>query len=144
MSTQHQLPSRVEAEIIEALRAAGCGIIRRPIPVEPAEKQPNQHTMPRAPLGRDLKTILRLVGDVCKISATELASERRHKPTCRARHIFYYVAREISPASLPTIGRACGNRDHSTVLHGIDKVTHDMGSFEPELSQVMRLLKRRG
>lgn len=134
-------------EIIEALRAAGCGILRRSIIVEapdqePVKKLPTLPPVERAPRKLDLRTIRSVVAAICEISVNELISARRHVPVCRARHIYYAVARDMTGQSLPQIGKYCGDRDHSTVLHGIAKVEEDREYFEPELSRVSKYLKR--
>lgn len=140
-------------EIIAALRAAGCGIRRHPDKL--CATEPELDSVEKLPLVRvkigptrerfpSLKTLRSVVAVVCKVSIVELTSERRFIPVCRARQIFFYVARELTGASLPAIGRACGNRDHSTVMHGIAKVTNKREMFEPDLSRVMDYLKRKG
>lgn len=45
-------------------------------------------------------------------------TERRYVPVVRARHVIFYIAREYTRFSLPTIGRFFGKFDHTTVLHG--------------------------
>src|SRR5208282_2515025 len=37
-------------------------------------------------------------------------------------HIAMYLAKELTPRSLPDIGRRIGGRDHTTVLHGVRKI----------------------
>lgn len=49
---------------------------------------------------------------------SELLSPRRHKRLTWPRFAFYVLALEFTGLSLPQIGRAFGNRDHSTVWHG--------------------------
>lgn len=128
-------------EIVAALRAAGCGILRRPLPAEPAEKP---EPLSRAPRTRDLKTVRSVVAAFCRVSVHEILSERRFTEVVRARHIFYAAARELTAASLLAIGRACNGKDHTTVLHGIRKVTENREYFEPELSKVIDYMTRRG
>jgi len=48
----------------------------------------------------------------------EIISDRRPPKTCKARLAVYWLARQLTPHSSSTIGRALGKRDHSTVLHG--------------------------
>jgi chromosomal replication initiator protein len=139
-------------EIVAALRAAGCGILRRSCTEAPAlppadESKTPEDVIERASAGNPrqlgLATIRSVVSLVTAISVNELVSERRHNPVCRARQIYFYVARKMTPHSLPSIGRSCGGRDHSTVLHGCQKVAANREAFEPELSAVMAYLQRR-
>lgn len=129
------IPNPQPPEIVAALRAAGCGIIRKPITAEPVGKPP------RAPRTRHLKTVRSVVAAFCRVSVHEMLSERRFTEVVRARHIFYFAARELTSASLPAIGRACNGKDHSTVLHGIRKVETNREMFEPELTEVLDYMK---
>jgi hypothetical protein len=52
-------------------------------------------------------------------TVTHLRSERKLQLLARARFEFYYRAYSETTASLPRIGRAIGDRDHTTVLSGI-------------------------
>ena len=51
-----------------------------------------------------------------------LFAERRTKGIVKPRQIAMYLAKELTPRSLPDIGRRIGGRDHTTVLHGVRKV----------------------
>lgn len=51
-----------------------------------------------------------------------LLGVRRTAYLARARHIAMWLARELTPHGLPTIGRHFGDRDHTTVLHGARKI----------------------
>jgi hypothetical protein len=53
----------------------------------------------------------------------EMLSERRHVPLIRARHIAMYLCRKLTVRSHPYIGKAFGDRDHTTVLSAVKKVT---------------------
>jgi hypothetical protein len=84
-----------------------------------------------------LAEIAAAVVAACNIGIKEFRAERRHVELVRARHIFSYAARHLTDRSFPAIGRYLGNRDHTTILHGIKKVERQRAYFEPELSQVM-------
>lgn len=56
----------------------------------------------------------------------EMVSHRRSRSVARPRQIAMYLARELTPLSLPVIGRHFGNRDHTTVLHAIRHVPQMM------------------
>jgi len=51
-----------------------------------------------------------------------LFAERRTKGIVKPRQIAMYLAKELTPRSLPDIGRRIGGRDHTTVLHGVRKI----------------------
>ena len=56
---------------------------------------------------------------ILELSVIDFVGQRRHSSTARARHVAMNVCKELTEASLPNIGKAFGNRDHTTVLHGI-------------------------
>lgn len=56
------------------------------------------------------------------LSKHDLRSPRRDKPLVDYRHMAMYLAREFTPYSLSQIGRAFGGRDHTSVMHGIDRM----------------------
>jgi hypothetical protein len=52
----------------------------------------------------------------------ELVSERRARRIARPRQVVMYLARKHTKLSLPRIGRGLGFRDHTTVMHGANKI----------------------
>ena len=70
--------------------------------------------------------IMKIVGEVHDVTVDQLKSKRRTQDLARARQIAMYLAREMTGASLNQIGRAFGNRDHSTVSHAYQKIQKDM------------------
>jgi chromosomal replication initiator protein len=69
------------------------------------------------------------VADIVEATATEFGFQRdellardRRPSVALARQVAMYVARELTPYSLPEIGRRIGNRNHTTVLHAVQRV----------------------
>ena len=56
------------------------------------------------------------------VPISRLFAERRTKGIVKPRQIAMYLAKELTPRSLPDIGRQIGGRDHTTVLHGVRKI----------------------
>jgi chromosomal replication initiator protein len=50
-----------------------------------------------------------------------------------------YLIKEITPASLPEIGRAFGGKHHTTVLHSIQKI-EKLRHRDPELNKIIHSL----
>ena len=69
--------------------------------------------------GPKLDAILRAVSIATDIPVNEIISPRRSQRLCRARFIYYWLARSLTPRSFPQIGKKCGGRDHTTVMHGL-------------------------
>jgi chromosomal replication initiator protein len=70
--------------------------------------------------------VMKVVGEVHDVTVDQLKSKRRTQDLARARQIAMYLAREMTGSSLNQIGRAFGNRDHSTVSHAYQKIQNDM------------------
>jgi chromosomal replication initiator protein len=52
-----------------------------------------------------------------------------------------YLAKQLTSRSLPEIGRRFGNRDHTTVLHAVNKITELMGE-DPSFAEDVTLLRK--
>lgn len=52
----------------------------------------------------------------------QLCSPSRNTSLVRARHIAFYLCRTRTICALTTIGKHFGQRDHTTVLHGVQKI----------------------
>lgn len=72
----------------------------------------------------------------------DFKAKKRTKAVAHPRQIAMYIARELTEASLPKIGEEFGGRDHTTVMHAIDKVSHDK-AHDPQLNQTIELLIKR-
>jgi len=64
-----------------------------------------------------LELIQKTVADYYKIKVADMFSQRRTRAVARPRQVAMWLARDLTPHSLPEIGDAFGGRDHTTVLH---------------------------
>jgi len=55
-----------------------------------------------------------------------LVSQRRPKSVSYPRQVAMYLCREIADMKLPDIGRDFGGRNHTTVMHAVNKISEDM------------------
>ncbi len=76
------------------------------------------------PLPVVIDKILLEVSREYDVTIDEMCSSRRIEKITNARQIAMYIMREITPMSLPEIGKQFGNRDHSTVHHAIERVEY--------------------
>ncbi len=115
------------------------------IEVDPAVSQPIEICI--LPIRDALPTVDAVKRVVCRhfgISHKEIMSSRRMQKVVRPRQIAMYLCREKTTRSTPDIGRMFGGRDHTTVLHAIQKITelmltddrlaHDVADLEAQLS----------
>lgn len=67
--------------------------------------------------------IRKVVSSHFGISVQEIDRQSRDVRTVYARHVAFYLCKTHTLRSLPAIGRMFGHRDHTTILHGVRKVT---------------------
>ena len=98
------------------------------------------------PDGRDriisVQDIIDEVAAYYSLTAEELCSASRSRQLVNARQIAMYLTRELTDLSLPRIGRAFGNRDHSTVMHATQKIAGLMTERRAVYDQVQELTNR--
>ncbi len=111
------------------------------ITIEMAESSLRDLIRAREPRRVRIEDIQRVVSKHFKVTKADLLSARRTRTIVRPRQIAMYLAKMMTPRSLPEIGRRFGGRDHTTVLHAVRKieslVTDDIG-----LAEEIELLKR--
>ena len=111
---------------------------KKPIDVELAREVLKD--IPETPSTRvTIDLILSTVADSTGISVTEITGDKRSRPVVESRHLVMYLARELTDASLPKIGERIGNRDHTTVLHAVDKIAKLMREDRDMYNRVQRL-----
>lgn len=88
-----------------------------------------------------IEDIQRAVSRHYNVSRTELLSNRRTRTIVRPRQIAMYLAKMLTPRSLPEIGRRFGGRDHTTVLHAVRKI-EGLSETDKMLAREIELLKR--
>jgi chromosomal replication initiator protein len=72
-------------------------------------------------------------------STEEIISKHRQRPLVTARQIAMYVMRELTQLSYPNIARIFGGRDHTTVIHAVDKIGSLMSKDRQIYDQVTLL-----
>jgi chromosomal replication initiator protein len=89
---------------------------------------------------QDIKLLLRTVADHFSISPEELTNKKRDRKTTLARHVAIYLMREGYNCSLTEIGRQLGGRNHSTILHGYQRIAGEL-NINPNLSKQIAEIK---
>ncbi len=85
--------------------------------------------------------IQRRVCDHYRIKQTEMSSARRAREVARPRQVAMYLSKQLTPRSLPEIGRRFGGRDHTTVIHAVKQI-EKLRQIDAELDADVRLLTR--
>ena len=74
--------------------------------------------------------VMRVVSSYYNVTPEDLKGPRRNREITVPRQIAMYLCRELTDNSMSRIGDAMGGRDHTTVLHGCDKVAEDLRTSE--------------
>ncbi|HYI27156.1 MAG TPA: chromosomal replication initiator protein DnaA, partial [Bradyrhizobium sp.] len=72
------------------------------------------------------------VSDHYRIRKAEMTSARRAREVARPRQVAMYLSKQLTPRSLPEIGRRFGGRDHTTVIHAVKQI-EKLRAQDPEL-----------
>ena len=91
-----------------------------------------------------VKLILEATSEVFDFTLDQITGGSRRRPLVDARQIAMYVTRNMTDLSYPEIGRAFGNRDHTTVIHAVRKIEHHMTERKEIFDKVQDLQKRVG
>lgn len=89
-----------------------------------------------------IEEIQHKVADKYNIRTADILSKRRERPIARPRQIAMYLAKNLTTASLPEIGRKF-DRDHTTVIHAVKTVEDMMAQdslFADEVNSLRRAL----
>ena len=70
--------------------------------------------------------IVDIVADHFNITSAEIVSSKKSRNIAYPRQISMYLCRKLTDVSLNDIGKKLGNRDHTTILHGINKIEADL------------------
>jgi chromosomal replication initiator protein len=81
------------------------------------------------------------VSDHYRIRKAEMTSARRAREVARPRQVAMYLSKQLTPRSLPEIGRRFGGRDHTTVIHAVRQI-EKLRQMDAELDADIRLLTR--
>jgi chromosomal replication initiator protein len=86
--------------------------------------------------------LLSEIAVILGFSVEALRGKSRQRPLVTARQTAMYVFRELTDLSYPSIARLFGGRDHTTVIHAVDKIQRLMKERKQIYDQVTELVQR--
>lgn len=86
--------------------------------------------------------IQKRVSEHYKIRQAEMVSARRAREVARPRQVAMYLAKQLTPRSLPEIGRKFGGRDHTTVIHAVRQIERLRGCDSDIDTDVRTLIRQ--
>ena len=85
--------------------------------------------------------IQKRVAEHYNIRLADMHSARRARAVARPRQVAMYLCKQLTPRSLPEIGRKFGGRDHTTVMHAVRKI-EELRTSDRAMAEDIELLKR--
>ncbi len=81
---------------------------------------------PEAPKEVTPDLIMNVVAEHFGVAASDITSSKRNSEFVLPRQIFMYLCRELIDIPFKSIGNILGKKDHSTVMHGVDKIKKEI------------------
>ncbi|MEY8355129.1 chromosomal replication initiator protein DnaA [Lachnospiraceae bacterium 54-53] len=86
--------------------------------------------------------VIQVVADHYGLTSLDICSQKRNKEIVYPRQIVMFLCREMVGTPLQMIGKYLGGRDHTTIIHGIDKITAEVNKNE-SLNNTIEILKKK-
>lgn len=117
-------------------------LVHIPITMEIAEKELSNIITPDQPREITPQLIIEVVSEHYHISVDQMISKTRSSDVAKPRQIAMYLCKTMTESPLDTIGSLLGGRDHSTIIHGIKKVTEDYDKNENTRNMIETIKKK--
>ena len=88
-----------------------------------------------------IEEIQRKVAEHYNIRLSDMIGPKRLRNIARPRQVAMYLSKQLTPRSLPEIGRRFRGRDHTTIMHGVRKIEELMAT-DSQLADDLQLLRR--
>ncbi len=88
-----------------------------------------------------VEEIQRRVAEHYNVRLSDLIGPKRVRTIARPRQIAMYLSKQLTPRSLPEIGRRFGGRDHTTIMHGVRRI-EELMTMDSQLSDDLQMLRR--
>ncbi len=86
-----------------------------------------------------IEAIIRAVAEKFSLQPGQIKQKSNTRQIAYPRQIAMYLAKEMTPASLPEIGRAFGGKHHTTVMHSVQKI-EGLRQKDPDLNKTIQSL----
>ncbi len=87
--------------------------------------------------------IIQMVAAHYGVQPDDITSKKRNSEFVLPRQVVMYLCRELTDVSLANIGKILGKKDHTTVMHGINKITEDLANDNEELKNNIETIKKK-
>ncbi|MCL1992523.1 MAG: chromosomal replication initiator protein DnaA [Spirochaetes bacterium] len=130
-------------DLISALNTliAYSELMGKPITYEIAQQRLRDTFSAPQQANLSVENIIRVVAEHYGLSPNDLKGKKRPQSIVLPRQIAMYIAREITDYSTTELGQEFGGRDHTTVMHSVEKIKVKLLT-EPSLDSTIETLKR--
>ena len=141
-------PTSPTTSVSSRAPSSGCrayaSLTGEPLSVDLAERRARRHPQPTPSPGRSPPSSSSSQDrrDVRLRRSRSIQGKSRRRPLVTARQIGMYVFRELTDLSYPAIAREFGGRDHTTVIHAVEKIGALMKERRQIYDQVTELIQR--
>ena len=101
----------------------------------------NEIVMQNQPTETVIDRILQEVSNTFSVSIDDIRSKRKTANLSQARHISFYLIKEMTPLTMKEIGSYFGGKDHTTVLYGIEKIEKKKNE-DPSFASILEGIKK--
>ena len=112
------------------------------ITMEIAQKELQNIITPDKPREITPQLIIEVVSEHFQISLDQMISKNRSSDIAKPRQIAMYLCKNMTDIPLDTIGSLLGGRDHSTIIHGIKKISEEYETNETTKSLIETIKKK--
>ena len=112
------------------------------ITLEIAERELQNIIFPDKPKEITVEVITNTVANHFHIKLEDIFSSKRQNDIAFPRQIIMYLCRSMTNTPLQDIGKYLGNRDHTTVMHGVEKINKEI-STNRETEELINIIKKK-
>jgi chromosomal replication initiator protein len=116
-------------------------IMEQPVTLEIAQEKLRDVFASRRQANLSIEIIQKAVADFYSLGVNDLKSKKRNQKIVYPRQLSMYICREMTDFSTTEIGESFGGRDHTTVMHSIEKI-RGLLLTDPALDSTIENLKR--
>ena len=121
---------------------AGAKLEKKEVTLELAEQALKDIISPDEKKVITPEYIISVVAEHYGVTPADLSGNKRNSKIVMPRQVSMYLCREIISTPLKNIGKALGNRDHTTVMHGIEKIENELQT-DDNLKNTIDILKKK-
>ena len=86
--------------------------------------------------------IINVVAEHFGVKPEDITSKRRNSEFVQPRQVVMYLCRELTDTSFTNIGKLLGKKDHTTIIHGVNKITTEMKTNEELKNKIDIITKK--